>query len=112
MGKLWLLFTWRGAQIDFYRIQKDTIGCGDQSTKVQQTDQGEWKKSSSLQKKGEVPNTIAVIVTCFSTMHRSGMDYRSIIESLELKAKTKKGAGFAKKKEGGQDKHKSHSGDH
>lgn len=57
------------------------------------------KNLQSYKKKGEVPNTIAVIVTCFATMHKEGMDYRSMVEALGLKAKTKKGAGFAKKKE-------------
>jgi len=55
------------------------------------------KNIQSYKKKGEVPNTIAVIITSFVRMHEMGMDYRTIIESLELKAKTKKGAGFAKK---------------
>ena len=55
------------------------------------------KNIQSYKKKGEVPNTIAVIATSFVSMHRVGLDYRSIIEALELKAKTKKGAGFAKK---------------
>ncbi len=55
------------------------------------------KNIQAYKKKGEVPNTIAVIITSFVTMHQMGVDYRSIIETLELKAKTKKGAGFAKK---------------
>lgn len=54
------------------------------------------KNLQSYKKKGEVPNTIAVIVSCFATMHQNGLDYRMIIEALELQAKTKKGAGFAK----------------
>ncbi len=56
------------------------------------------KNIQSYKKKGEVPNTIAVIITSFVTMHHMGIDYRSMIEKLELKAKTKKGAGFSKKK--------------
>ncbi len=56
------------------------------------------KNIQSYKKKGEVPNTIAVIVTSFVNMHQMDIDYRAIIDSLELKAKTKKGAGFAKKK--------------
>jgi len=56
------------------------------------------KNLQSYKQKGEVPNTIAVIVTCFALMHREGMDFRSIVEALELTAKVKKGAGFAKKK--------------
>lgn len=55
------------------------------------------KNIQAYKKKEEVPNTIAVIATCFAAMHKIDLDYRSIIESLELKAKTKKGAGFAKK---------------
>jgi len=55
------------------------------------------KNIQAYKKKGEVPNTIAVIVTCFANMHKKGIDYREIIDSLELQAKVKKGAGFAKK---------------
>jgi hypothetical protein len=55
------------------------------------------KNIQSYKKKAQVPNTIAVIVACFAAMNKVGMDYRSIIESLDLEAKTKKGAGFAKK---------------
>ncbi|WP_024954193.1 hypothetical protein [Sulfurospirillum arcachonense] len=57
------------------------------------------KNIQSYKKKGEVPNTIAVIVKSFSKMHEVGIDYRSSIEELELVAKVKKGAGFAKKAE-------------
>lgn len=56
------------------------------------------KNLQSYKQKGEVPNTIAVIVTCFASMHKQEMDFRTIIEALELKPKVKKGAGFAKKK--------------
>ncbi len=55
------------------------------------------KNIQSYKKKGEVPNTIAVIATCFATMHKNNIDYSSLINSLELKAKTKNGVGFAKK---------------
>ncbi|MEA2098878.1 MAG: hypothetical protein U9P72_01975 [Campylobacterota bacterium] len=55
------------------------------------------KNIQSYKKKGEVPNTIAVIARCFATMHNQGIDYRENIEQLELEAKTKKGAGFSKK---------------
>ena len=41
---------------------------------------------------------IAVIVKSFVAMHHKEIDYRSEIEVLKLQAKTKKGAGFAKKK--------------
>lgn len=56
------------------------------------------KNLQSCKKKGEVPNAIAVIATCFASMNAKGMDYRHIVEKLELKAKTKKGAGFASEK--------------
>ncbi len=55
------------------------------------------KNIQSYKKKGEVPNPIAVAVTCFAKMHEIGVEYRLIIENLKLEAKTKKGAGFKKK---------------
>ncbi|MDQ7044337.1 MAG: hypothetical protein Q9M32_00285 [Sulfurimonas sp.] len=55
------------------------------------------KNIQGYKKKGAVPNTIATIATCFSVMHKNSIDYRTIINTLELEAKTKKGAGFAKK---------------
>lgn len=54
------------------------------------------KNIQSYKKKGSVPNTIAVIVTCFVTMHREQIDYRHLIEGLRLKKQTKSG-GFKKK---------------
>ena len=57
------------------------------------------KNIQSYKKKGEVPNAIAALVTCFASMHHKNIDYRTIISDLDLKAKTKKGAGFAKKEE-------------
>ena len=55
------------------------------------------KNIQAYKKKGEVPNTIAVIACCFANMNKMNIDYRRLIECLELEAKTKKGAGFAKK---------------
>ena len=55
------------------------------------------KNIQAYKKKGEVPNTIAVIVQCFAVMHKQDIDYRLVVESLSLEAKTKKGAGFSKK---------------
>lgn len=57
------------------------------------------KNIQAYKKKGEVPNTIAVIATCFAIMNKDSIDYKTMIDALELKAKTKKGAGFAKKEE-------------
>jgi len=65
------------------------------------------KNIQSYKKKGEVPNTIAVITQCFASMHDKGMDYRKIIEVLGLEAKTKKGAGFSKKKKNDKNKEES-----
>lgn len=56
------------------------------------------KNIQAYKKKGEVPNTIAVIVSCFSTMHKEGINFHALVTSLDLLAKTKKGAGFAKNK--------------
>jgi len=56
------------------------------------------KNLQSYKKKNTVPNTIAVIATCFATLHAQGIDYRTIINELELTAKTKKGVGFSKAK--------------
>lgn len=55
------------------------------------------KKIQSYKKKGEVPNTIAVVVTCFAALHSSCIDFKPIVRGLGLKKKTKKG-GFAKKR--------------
>ena len=64
------------------------------------------KNIQSYKKKGEVPNTIAVIAKCFAVMHAKEIDYREKIESLGLEAKTKKGAGFAKTKKKEKEKEK------
>ena len=56
------------------------------------------KNIQAYKKKGEVPNTIAVIAACFSEMHQNNLDYKNVVENLNLQAKTKKGAGFAKTK--------------
>lgn len=56
------------------------------------------KNIQSYKKKGEVPNTIAVIITCFKRLHEEAIDYKSLVHALDLKKKTKKG-GFYKKKD-------------
>jgi len=56
------------------------------------------KNIQSYKKKDEVPNTIAVIATCFAKLHSEGHDYHDLIKGLDLKAKTKKGAGFSSSK--------------
>jgi hypothetical protein len=56
------------------------------------------KNLQAYKKKGDVPNAIAVIVTCFASMNKADVDYRTLIEDLQLTAKTKIGAGFSKKK--------------
>ena len=54
------------------------------------------KNIQSYKKKGEVPNAIAVVVTCFAELHKQNIDFKSLVEQLSLRKKTKKG-GFAKK---------------
>lgn len=56
------------------------------------------KNLQAYKKKEEVPNTIAVIAASFAHMHKNKIDFKSIIGELDLQAKTKTGAGFAKKK--------------
>ncbi|MDA3908129.1 MAG: hypothetical protein PF437_03500 [Sulfurimonas sp.] len=55
------------------------------------------KNIQSYKKKGEVPNTIAVIAACFAVMNKDNIPYREMIVELNLEAKTKVGAGFKKK---------------
>ncbi|BFU78217.1 hypothetical protein ALC152_14320 [Arcobacter sp. 15-2] len=55
------------------------------------------KNLQSYKKKEEVPNAIAVIAKCFAQMNTTGVDYRSLIDTLNLQAKTKEGAGFSSK---------------
>ena len=57
------------------------------------------KNLQSYKKKGEVPNAIASLVACFVSMNQNGIDYKQVIENLELKAKKKDGVGFAKSKQ-------------
>ena len=49
----------------------------------------------SYKKKGEVPNTIAVIVKSFSLMNKKGILYKDHIKELQLKKKKKEGSGFS-----------------
>ncbi|QDF29428.1 hypothetical protein [Halarcobacter anaerophilus] len=56
------------------------------------------KNIQSYKKKEEVPNAIAAVAACFAMMNKEGIDYRSLIEDLDLKKKQKKGAGFSSKK--------------
>lgn len=55
------------------------------------------KNLQSYKKKEEVPNAIAVVAKCFAQMNETGIDYRTLIDSLNLQAKTKEGAGFSSK---------------
>ncbi len=62
------------------------------------------KNIQAYKKKKEVPNAIACVAVCFATMHKKGIDYKSLINDLELKKKQKKGGGFSKNKD--KTKHK------
>jgi len=55
------------------------------------------KNLQSYKKKEEVPNAIAVVAKCFAQMNATDIDYRALIETLDLQAKTKEGAGFSSK---------------
>ncbi len=57
------------------------------------------KNIQSYKKKEEVPNAIAAIAACFAKMNQEGMDYRTLMNDLDLQKKEKKGAGFYFKKE-------------
>ena len=64
------------------------------------------KNIQSYKTKGVIPNPIAVAVVCFVEMKKAGLDYKTIVEGLNLEAKTKKGAGFGKKSKDAEDKSK------
>ena len=64
------------------------------------------KNIQSYKKKGEIPNSIAALAKCFAKMHQEGIDYKDEINSLNLVAKTKQGAGFGKDKVKGVTKSK------
>lgn len=82
----------------FIEFKKQLLDAGTTLPKFSKLIKVSDKNLQSYKKKGEVPNTIAVIVACFVAMHQAGLDYADIVDSLGLKAKTKKGAGFAKTK--------------
>ena len=56
------------------------------------------KNIQAYKKKKRVPNSIAVIATCFAKMNKESIDYKELINDLGLEKKEKKGAGFSKKK--------------
>ncbi|QKF82490.1 hypothetical protein CRV08_04230 [Halarcobacter ebronensis] len=56
------------------------------------------KNIQSYKKKEEVPNAIAAVAACFAYMNTEGIDYKEIIDELDLQKKEKKGAGFSSKK--------------
>ncbi|MGB3751213.1 MAG: hypothetical protein WA945_06560 [Arcobacteraceae bacterium] len=61
------------------------------------------KNLQSYKKKEEVPNAIAVVAKCFAHLNAEGVDFRTIIETLDLQAKTKEGAGFSSKSKKNKD---------
>lgn len=56
------------------------------------------KNIQAYKKKKEVPNAIAVAAACFAKMNQEEIDFKELIDALELKKKEKKGAGFSAKK--------------
>ena len=51
----------------------------------------------AYKKKGEVPNTIAVIAKSFALMHQKEIYFKEHIKELHLKKKKKEGCGFSSK---------------
>lgn len=62
------------------------------------------KNIQSYKKKEEVPNAIAAVAACFAKMNQEGLDYKSLVNDLDLKKKEKKGAGFSSKNKEKKDK--------
>ena len=56
------------------------------------------KNIQAYKKKEQVPNAIAAVAACFAEMNKQGIDYKSLMNDLDLKKKEKKGAGFSSKK--------------
>ena len=59
------------------------------------------KNIQAYKKKEEVPNSIAVVAVCFAKMNKEGIDYKEIVEQLQLSKKSKS-SGFSKKKKAGK----------
>ena len=98
MVTIWL----QRAQVTFIDFKKKLLDAEISLPKFSKLIKVSEKNIQSYKKKGEVPNAIAVVATCFAHIHQTGGDYRTLVEALELQAKTKKGVGFAKqeKREG------------
>lgn len=56
------------------------------------------KNVQSYKKKNEVPNSLAVAISCFCEMKNENINFKEIVEELNLEQKTKENAGFASKK--------------
>jgi len=87
----------KGTDMTFIEFKKTLLDAEISLPKFSKLIKVSEKNIQSYKKKGEVPNPIAVVARCFAHMNSLGMDYRPIIEELQLTAKTKKGVGFAKK---------------
>ena len=85
----------QGSGMTFIEFKKQLLDAEISLPKFSKLIKVSEKNIQSYKKKGEVPNAIAAIATCFAHMQQAGTDYRTIIEALGLQAKTKKGAGFA-----------------
>lgn len=56
------------------------------------------KNIQAYKKKKHVPNAIAVVATCFAKMNQESIDFRTLINDLELEKKEKKVQVFLRKK--------------
>jgi len=104
-----ILFWLQRDNVTFIEFKKQLLDAEISLPKFSKLIKVSEKNIQSYKKKGEVPNAIAVVATCFAHMHQTGVDYRNLIEALGLEAKTKKGAGFAKKEKEDTLLHKSES---
>ena len=62
------------------------------------------KNVQSYKKKGEVPNTIAVIAKSFAIMTQKEISYKDHIKELNLRKKKKEGSGFSSKSKKSEEK--------
>lgn len=57
------------------------------------------KNIQSYKKKEQVPNAIAAVAACFAKMNQEGIDYKTLINDLDLIKKREKRCRFFFKKE-------------
>lgn len=86
------------AKMTFIEFKKLLLDCELTIPKFTELIKVSEKNIQAYKKKKEVPNPIAVIALSFAKMHQEGIDFKELINGVELVKKEKKGAGFSKKK--------------